>query len=52
MTALSPGGVHGLGSSTDVVSCGVRVWGHTGDVPGYDTLLAMTRDGVPGCSCP
>ncbi len=45
MTALSPGVAYGLGLSTNLVSCGVRVWGHTGDVPGYDTLLAMTRDG-------
>jgi CubicO group peptidase (beta-lactamase class C family) len=46
MTTVSPaGGAYGLGLSTNVLACGVRVWGHTGDVPGYDTLLASTRDG-------
>ncbi|WP_410589017.1 serine hydrolase domain-containing protein [Amycolatopsis sp. lyj-23] len=46
MTTLSPADApYGLGLSTDVLSCGVRVWGHTGDVPGYHTLLASTRDG-------
>jgi D-alanyl-D-alanine carboxypeptidase len=46
MTTLSPSGAtYGLGLSTNVLSCGVQVWGHTGDVPGYHTLLATTRDG-------
>jgi D-alanyl-D-alanine carboxypeptidase len=46
MTTVSPAdGAYGLGLSTNVLACGVRVWGHTGDVPGYDTLLASTRDG-------
>ncbi|MEU4249947.1 serine hydrolase domain-containing protein [Amycolatopsis sp. NPDC026612] len=45
MTAPAPGAAYGLGLSTNVLSCGVQVWGHTGDVPGYHTLLAVTRDG-------
>ncbi|MEU0794145.1 serine hydrolase domain-containing protein [Amycolatopsis sp. NPDC005961] len=45
MTTVSPVGAYGLGLSTNVLPCGVRVWGHTGDVPGYDTLLAATPDG-------
>ena len=39
------GAGYGLGLSTSTVSCGVRVWGHSGDVPGFHTLVASTRDG-------
>jgi len=39
-----PGG-YGLGLARLPVSCGAQVWGHGGDVPGFETMDGVRADG-------
>ncbi|GHH06171.1 serine hydrolase domain-containing protein [Amycolatopsis oliviviridis] len=41
-TAISPG--YGLGLEVQTLSCGTKVWGHSGGIPGYSSLLMTTQD--------
>lgn len=41
-----PGDGYGLGLSLDVLSCGVELWGHGGDIFGYSTRGGATEDGA------
>ncbi|MCB5912271.1 serine hydrolase domain-containing protein [Streptomyces pinistramenti] len=56
--ALWPGARYGLGVVSTPLSCGGRMWGHGGDIPGYQTrtgvtdggravTVAVTADGAP-----
>lgn len=42
---LGSGARYGLGIASYKLSCGVRAWGHGGDIPGYHTVNAATDDG-------
>lgn len=46
MPAEWPGDGYGLGLSLDVLSCGVELWGHGGDIFGYSTRGGATVDGA------
>ncbi|NCT92316.1 beta-lactamase family protein [Cellulomonas sp. APG4] len=41
-----PGDGYGLGLSLDVLSCGVELWGHGGDIFGYSTRGGATSEGA------
>jgi D-alanyl-D-alanine carboxypeptidase len=41
---------YGLGAEEMYTTCGVRLWGHTGAIPGYSTLAFATA--VDRSSCP
>ncbi|APU22073.1 serine hydrolase domain-containing protein [Actinoalloteichus sp. GBA129-24] len=41
---LWPG--YGLGIEEMTTTCGVRLWGHTGSIPGYTTMSFATDDGA------
>lgn len=36
---------YGLGSTGFDLSCGGRAWGHGGDIDGYSSRTAITKDG-------
>jgi D-alanyl-D-alanine carboxypeptidase len=36
---------YGLGVEEMATTCGVRLWGHTGAIPGYSSLVFGTADG-------
>ncbi|WP_067696311.1 serine hydrolase domain-containing protein [Nocardia jejuensis] len=40
-----PGSGYGLGLIDQPVSCGKRVWGHGGSIPGYETRNGVASDG-------
>ncbi|NYE38141.1 D-alanyl-D-alanine carboxypeptidase [Nocardioides cavernae] len=40
-----PGWRYGLGLASRTLSCGVRAWGHGGDIQGFETRDLITRDG-------
>jgi D-alanyl-D-alanine carboxypeptidase len=40
-----PGWRYGLGLATHRLSCGVRGWGHGGDIQGFETRNLVTADG-------
>ncbi|GGS53215.1 serine hydrolase domain-containing protein [Streptomyces griseoviridis] len=40
-----PGARYGLGLFSTPLSCGGLVWGHGGDIPGYETRGGVTGDG-------
>jgi len=40
-----PGARYGLGVISTPLSCGGLVWGHGGDIPGYETRGGVTDDG-------
>ncbi|MFE6684996.1 serine hydrolase domain-containing protein [Streptomyces sp. NPDC057743] len=42
---LWPGARYGLGVISTPLSCGGRMWGHGGDIPGYRTRSGATDDG-------
>jgi D-alanyl-D-alanine carboxypeptidase len=42
---LLPGSTYGLGIESTETSCGT-VWGHSGDIPGYQTRNAVAADGT------
>ncbi|MGW7621049.1 serine hydrolase domain-containing protein [Streptomyces antimycoticus] len=42
---LWPGARYGLGLISTPLSCGGLVWGHGGDIPGYETRGGATEDG-------
>jgi D-alanyl-D-alanine carboxypeptidase len=44
-TATVPGSRYGLGIFFTPLSCGGGYWSHGGDVPGYDTVDAVSADG-------
>ncbi len=41
----SQGRRYGLGLGSIDLSCGVRVWGHGGDIPGFHTLMVAPQGG-------
>ncbi|MEV8474933.1 serine hydrolase domain-containing protein [Streptomyces sp. NPDC051173] len=41
----SPDMAYGLGVFTTTLSCGVKVWGHEGGIPGSTSVVASTPDG-------
>ncbi|MFI7102860.1 serine hydrolase domain-containing protein [Streptomyces sp. NPDC050161] len=43
--AMWPGARYGLGLVSVPLSCGGRVWGHGGDIPGYQTRTGVTDGG-------
>lgn len=43
--ATVPGSRYGLGISSIPLSCGGTYWSHEGDVPGYNTIGAVSSDG-------
>ncbi|KOG41418.1 serine hydrolase domain-containing protein [Streptomyces decoyicus] len=42
---LWPGARYGLGVVSTPLSCGGLMWGHGGDIPGYNTRTGVTDDG-------
>ncbi|MFP8903577.1 serine hydrolase domain-containing protein [Streptomyces atacamensis] len=44
-TGEQGGDRYGLGLQTRELSCGKRVWGHSGGIPGSSSLALATRDG-------
>lgn len=44
--ATVPGSRYGLGIFRTPLSCGGFYWSHEGDVPGYDTVSAVSADGT------
>ncbi|GAA2808216.1 serine hydrolase domain-containing protein [Crossiella cryophila] len=42
---LLPGASYGLGLMRVELSCGKVLWGHGGDIPGYETRGGVTEDG-------
>ncbi|MEV7358396.1 serine hydrolase domain-containing protein [Kitasatospora sp. NPDC091276] len=40
-----PGARYGLGVTSTPLSCGGLMWGHGGDIPGYQTRTGVTDDG-------
>jgi D-alanyl-D-alanine carboxypeptidase len=44
-TASVPGSQYGLGIFRIPLTCGGSYWSHEGDVPGYNTVSAVSRDG-------
>ncbi|MFD9812315.1 serine hydrolase domain-containing protein [Streptomyces sp. NPDC059080] len=40
-----PGARYGLGVTSTALSCGGLMWGHGGDIPGYQTRTGVTDDG-------
>ncbi|WP_274911584.1 serine hydrolase domain-containing protein [Streptomyces sp. WZ-12] len=44
-SGLWPGARYGLGVISTPLSCGGRMWGHGGDIPGYRTRSGVTDDG-------
>lgn len=44
-TGNSDGRAYGLGLESRPLPCGGRYWGHTGDIPGYETAGGATVDG-------
>lgn len=44
-TGSSDGRAYGLGLESRPLPCGGRYWGHTGDIPGYETAAGATVDG-------
>jgi D-alanyl-D-alanine carboxypeptidase len=44
-SASVPGSRYGLGIFSIPLSCGGHYWSHEGDVPGYDTIGAVSPDG-------
>jgi len=51
-SASVPGSRYGLGIFFVPLSCGGGYWSHEGDVPGYNTIGAVSSDGAPRPSCP
>jgi D-alanyl-D-alanine carboxypeptidase len=43
--ATVPGSRYGLGIFNTPLSCGGSYWSHEGDVPGYNTVGAVSSDG-------
>jgi D-alanyl-D-alanine carboxypeptidase len=43
-TGNSDGRAYGLGLESRPLPCGGRYWGHTGDIPGYETAAGATVD--------
>ncbi|MEU8890155.1 serine hydrolase domain-containing protein [Streptomyces sp. NPDC048442] len=41
----TPGSRYGLGVTSVPLSCGGRMWGHGGDIPGHATRTGVTDDG-------
>jgi D-alanyl-D-alanine carboxypeptidase len=41
-TDVSPD--YGLGLQVQTLSCGVRIWGHSGIIPGFVTFMVTTPD--------
>ncbi len=44
-SSMWPGNEYGLGLSSSPLSCGGLVWGHGGDIFGYETSGGVTEDG-------
>ncbi|MFC5828365.1 serine hydrolase domain-containing protein [Nonomuraea insulae] len=42
---FGPGSRYGLGLSSIKLTCGGTAWGHSGSIPGYNTVNAVTEDG-------
>ncbi|MFI0975728.1 serine hydrolase domain-containing protein [Streptomyces sp. NPDC021093] len=43
--SMKPGSRYGLGVTSVPLSCGGRMWGHGGDIPGHATRTGVTDDG-------
>ena len=43
---LIPGAQYGLGLERYPLSCGGEIWGHGGDIQGYETRNGVTADGT------